>query len=189
MLPDYPKKWKILSFLAGIVFLSTLHLSAQTTNLYTENFNYSDGTTTSAQWTLDVSQCNLSGANSHFDVLAQAMEGRNLNGEAVWRSSVTSITGYQQVNMSLSLTRTGTMTISDYIKVSYILDNGTETPFTTNGSMTGTFAPVTASQNGLSGSTLQIIVRVKNNSAGKKHRFNGKHKYRGCQPCIGSFIR
>lgn len=153
-------------------FMAATNLSAQTTQLYTENFSYADGTETSTQWTLDVSHCNLAGSNSHFQVLAQKMEGRNLGGEAVWYSNVITISGYQHADISMDLSRTGTMTSADYIKVFYKLNGGAEVLLATNGSQQGSFTPVTASQTGLTGNTLQLVVRVYNSSASRKHYFD-----------------
>jgi hypothetical protein len=50
----------------------------------------------------------------------------------------------------------------DYVHVYYKLDGGAETLFGTNGNNSDDFPNRTASQTGLNGSTVQIIIRVKN---------------------------
>ena len=161
-----------MAYLALLVLLPMAKLMAQGTSVYSETFSVADGTTTSAQWTLDNSHCVTGGSNYHFNVTAQTLEGRNLGGEAVWRSSTMSIAAYQHVDISLDISRSGSLNSSDYVKTYYILDGGAETPLANNGNLIGAFVNCTATQTGLTGNTLQIVVRMNNNSAGKKQRFD-----------------
>ena len=64
------------------------------------------------------------------------------------------------------------MESDDYIRAYYRLDEGPETIFKVNGDKTGEFSYAIASQSDLSGKSLQLIVKVKNDDFNEKHFFD-----------------
>ena len=100
------------------------------------------------------------------------MEGRDLDGEAVWTSEAIDISSYSNVRISMDLSETGGMEANDYIRVYYDLDGGGETLFEVNGDMSDDFTSAVASQTGLNGNSVVIIVRVNNNRNNERHRFD-----------------
>lgn len=157
----------IMLLLAGAV-------SAQAqTVLYEEDFSsYSNGATTSSKWSIVDAGCNVGTSQDYFEVKSGRFEARDIQCEAVWTSSSIDISDYQNVSISVDLQETGSHESSDYIKLYYKLDNGSETLFSTNGNNTDDFNSRTASQSGLNGNSLQIVIRVRNDDGGEKHRFD-----------------
>ncbi len=157
---------------------------------YYQNFeNFAVGTTSSTAyngWTRDVSAANAfpqQGGSGYFEVKAgKRFEAQNTNGnlgagagnigELVWSSAIfdiSAVSGFPAVSAFVDVTNVSNDldagADADYVKVFYKLNSGAETPFTTNGNLTGNFATSTASVSGLSGNTLQIIIRVSTNAA------------------------
>lgn len=141
--------------------------------IYEEDFSsYSNGTTTSSKWSINAAGCNTGTNQDYFEVQAGRFEARDIDCEAVWTSSPIDISSYQNVSISVDLQETGSLESNDYIKLYYKLNNGSETAFSTNGINTDDFSNLTASQTGLNGNTLQIVIRVRNDDGGEKHRFD-----------------
>ena len=144
--------------------------------IWSENFPYPDGTTEGSgsppKWTIDISNCTITPPYDWFEVKSNQMEARDIDGEAVWETESIDISGYTDVNLSVDISEDGTMESADYVKVYYILDGGAETIFETNGNNTDDFTSVTATQSGLSGSSVVIIIKVKNNASSEYHRFD-----------------
>lgn len=139
---------------------------------YCETFTYTDGTTTSAEWTRDVSGITFGGSD-HFEVRSNKWSSLDLDGEGIWRSKLIDITNYKNLSVSVSLSESGNMDSDDYIRVYYRIDGGSETLFTTNGDKTDDFGSATASVSNLNGnSTLQIIVKVNNDYTSEYHYFD-----------------
>ncbi len=165
------------------VFLlfSVLPLFSQTT-IWLEDFPYTDGTTqgsgTPPKWTRDVSACNLVPPNDYFEVKSNQMEGRDLDGEAVWTSETIDISSYSNVSITTDVScSTPNLEAADYIRFYYKLDGGAETLFAVNGDNSNDFDPLVAAQTGLNGNSLVIVVRVKNNGGQEKHRFDNMKVY------------
>ncbi|MCP4538863.1 MAG: VWA domain-containing protein, partial [Chloroflexi bacterium] len=100
------------------------------------------------------------------------MEARDLDAEGVWTSELIDISAYSDVSLSVDLSESGRLENTDYIRVYYKLDGGSETLFATNGSNTDDFDNATASQTGLNGSSVVIVIRVKNDVGSEYHRFD-----------------
>jgi IS1 family transposase len=159
------------------------------TTIWLEDFTYyPDGTIqgsgTPPKWTRDVSDCNLTPPNDYFEVRSNQMEGRDLDGEAVWTSESIDISTYSQVYASTDVSMGGNMEPGDYIRFYYKIDGGTETLFSLNGNISNDFSPLVASQSGLSGNSLVIIVKVKNNGGSEIHRFDNMMVF---EPLAGDF--
>ncbi|HXH18958.1 MAG TPA: SprB repeat-containing protein, partial [Chitinophagales bacterium] len=159
------------------LIIAFLHFFAESNAqiiLYSENFNsYINGTTvgsgTPAKWTRDIS-----GASPNtFSVQNQLFEARNVMGVGIWYSQSIDISNNSNVQISINLSESGNLTAStDYIRLYYKLNGGSETLFATNGNMNGDFTSATALQTGLNGNTLQIVIRISNNSGSEYHRFD-----------------
>lgn len=133
--------------------------------------------TTGVNWTIDVSSASLTATTDYFQVIYVSsndlFEARDTDGEVVWKSALYDIDGLGLVDLSVDLSHTSTMETADYINVYYILNgNGTEIAFSIHGENSGTFTSVTAEENALSGTSVQIVIRADNNADAEKHRFD-----------------
>jgi len=129
------------------------------------------------KWTLDVSAAALSANSDWFMVNSVSsqnlFETRDSDGECIWTSESIAISGYTDVGIQVTVTENGTLESADYVKLYYKLDSGPETIFETNGDNVDDFDDgVTASHSNLSGSTLQIIIKTKNNATDEYLRFD-----------------
>lgn len=136
----------------------------------------------SGNWTLDVSGAGGT-AGGYLRVQGGVMEANDVDGEVVWQSSLIDISTSGLVDVSLDIAESGVMEATDYIRAYYSVNGGGPTLFT-NGDITddnavegdGVFRTVTAT--GLSGATLQIIVRFNNNASGAEfHRLDNVRVY------------
>ncbi len=160
-------------FFAPILVLLTSSLLYSQTNIYTENFaGYSNGTNTSSKWSISTAGCNLSNSNKYFEVRSNRMEARHTQCEVVWYSSVIPIDTVTDASIAIDYSRSGSFGSNDYIDFFYVLDGGSETMFSTNGHNNGNFSSGTASQSGLNGTTVQIVVRTRVNGSNKYTRFD-----------------
>lgn len=166
--------------------LFTFSLSAQLP--YSEDFTGQVGRgafgsglnydTVGLTWTVDVSASNFTATTDYFKVINVSsndlLEARDTDGEVVWKSEVYDVSGLGLIDLSVDLSETGTMeATSDYCNVYYILNgNGTEVLFSVNGENKGDFTSLTASESGLAGTSVQIIVRIDNNADSEKHRID-----------------
>ena len=123
-------------------------------------------------WTVDVSSGLLTADTDWFKVTNSLMEARDVDGECLWISQSIDISGHTDVGISVSLTEDGDHEGTDYLCVYYKLDGGSQTEFETNGCNTDDFVSATATQTGLSGSTLQVIVAAINNADAELLRFD-----------------
>ncbi len=138
--------------------------------IWQETFSESpDFSTSGTQWTTSGITPD---ADTWFRTEGRRMNGQDLDAEAVWRSNVIDISGHPSVAASVYLQETGNLSGSDYIKVYYKLNGGGETYFTTNGNNVNDFTSRTASVTGLTGNTLQIVIRARNDNPGKDYFFD-----------------
>ncbi|MBC8046216.1 MAG: T9SS type A sorting domain-containing protein [Fimbriimonadaceae bacterium] len=138
--------------------------------LYNETFEQADGTRYNSNWVIDVSGVTLTGADDYFGTYGHRYKGRDLDGYAYWKTTVVNIAGQGPVSASIDMEGYGAMEVDqDFIKVYYSLDGGTWTLFSTNGEKWGAFSTLTATKSGLTGSTLQIIVKMYNTAVDEKH--------------------
>ncbi len=149
---------------------------------YQQNFEnntvFPIGTTTSAAangWTIDTSDPNAfpqQTPGGFFEVRAgKRFEANNTNGnlgggggnigEVAWFSQVIDISSLTSVDAFVDMFDVnGGLDNEDYYNVFYKLNGGGEVLFTTNGSEINDFPDQTASVTGLSGATLQIVIRI-----------------------------
>ncbi len=162
---------RTLAAIAALGVFTSVTAFAQTT-LYSENFTYSNGTTSGsgnpAKWTTDVSGT----SPNPFSVQSNIFTCTDIDGEAEWYSQVIYIQGWSSVSASVYLPAVVNMGSTDYMKVYYKLDGGAETFFPTNGNLANNYTNLTASVSGLTGSTLQIVIKVTNQDADETHYFD-----------------
>ena len=125
------------------------------------------------KWTVDTSDCNLTDTDDYLKVVTvssnERMEAQDLEGEGVWTSESIDLSSYQDIQIAMDLSETGTMEAGDYIRVYYQLDGGPEQlGVETNGD----FTALSYTETGLVANSLTLLVRVNNSSVDEKHRFD-----------------
>ncbi|QSE96140.1 PKD-like domain-containing protein [Fulvivirga lutea] len=115
-------------------------------------------------WTVDASAGSFTASTDYFRVDGSQFVARDVDGEVIWRTPIIDISGFPLgVDLTVDLSNNGNLEAGDDINVFYRINGGVETLFTA-GSQSGNFATVTASASGLTGTTLQIVIRVENNA-------------------------
>ena len=121
-------------------------------------------------WSLDVSNCTFANDDDYVKVVGTSggrFEAKDCDGEVVWRSKSVDISGYTDISISVLLAETGSSTNSSkYAKVYYVIDGSEEILLELNGENSGNWGSVNATQPGLNGSNLEIVVRMNNPNAG-----------------------
>ena len=129
---------------------------------------------------MDVSAATLYSGDV-FQIITSSATGsqelfvRDVDGPVYWYSPQQNIVEFQNVSLSIDLKRSGTMESNDYIKVSVSIDGGAYQNINdlggTNGYLFDDFFPTTsiASVSGLSGSTIQIRIEVRNDDGAETH--------------------
>ena len=83
-----------------------------------------------------------------------------------------SITDYVNITLSVAATEVGNMEVDDVIESEYRIDGGVWTAFASNGLLAGNFSSAAIYQDGLSGNTLEIRVKMQNNSSSEYLRID-----------------
>lgn len=168
-------------FLLGATALSY----GQTTTVYSEDFSNQEnkgaiGVENNApsididnvNWSIDIDNTSLTANSDWFKVVDDRMEGRDLDGEAIWYSPVIDISNYL-ISFSLDAIESGRLESSDYLITEYKLNNsGSWIVASNNGNLINDFSSKTVSQIDLSGTQIQIRVRMKNNSGSEYLRID-----------------
>ena len=155
-------------------------VSNSTSTLYEERFTglngkgaTSSGTNvTGCNWSVDVSGASLTNGFKYLKVVSERLEARDLDGPAYWLSPSIPITNYVNVSISVAATELGSMEVDDVIETEYRIDGGAWTTFASNGSLGGNFTSAAVYQDGLSGNTLEIRVKMENNSSAEYLRID-----------------
>ncbi|MEZ5107208.1 MAG: lamin tail domain-containing protein [Draconibacterium sp.] len=118
-------------------------------------------------WTLNYSGITLVDSEDYAKTVATSggrFECRGLNGEVVWYSEEIDISDYKNVRVQLIAQETGSGANEDkkFLAAFYTLDNNSEILFETNGHNLGDWGLDTASQSGINGNKLQIVVYMRN---------------------------
>jgi len=124
-------------------------------------------------WTLNVDNCTFSAASDYVKTVSTSggrFEAVDCDGEAVWRSEWIHISGEDNIECRLIAKETGSgKTVENkYIDVYYRLNGGSELLFETNGHNAGNWGEAEVSQTGLTGDSLQIVIRLKTTYASDK---------------------
>ena len=161
------KAGKNLIIFLIILLLGLLKMKAQ--QVYFEDFSgYGNGADASSRWMIDTTAA----SPQIFNVQNAKFTAVNLNGEAVWTSSDIDISAFADCRAAVSIMETGKMEKNDFIRVYYKVDDGAEILFEQNGDLSGEFGTAIASQAGLQGFTLQIIIRASNDHKKEKFTFD-----------------
>jgi len=154
----------------AIVMIYCITGISQTT-IWTEDFTYPNGTVQGSgsppKWTI-----NTIPAADKWEVRNNKIEAKNIGSEGIWTSENLDISSISEVTVSVELSQKGKMQAEDYIGVYYILDGEPETEFDFNGYLIGDFNTATASQTGLSGNSLVLVIRLFNNNKKESHFFD-----------------
>lgn len=184
---------KPLFALLGFLCLLTVSVNAQFTTIWSEDFNYADGTTSGPAGIWTAFPCSACGASGdHFEVRNNLLEGRDVNDWVTFETEVINIAGCD-TRFSLTASETGdhdsptsaTGINIDYLDIYYSIDGG---PFVVienwnnDGEALHTFTgdsqngvaddddwqSTTVSQLGLTGNTLQLRIMMRNTSADER---------------------
>lgn len=169
------------NYITLLLGLLLSHVMISQTTLYSEDFTGQNGKgiigaafggsntdLSGVDWTIDVSSANI-GANffggneDYFYVNNESFSAKDTDGNAYWFSPSIAITGYTNVSFSLDASTSGNNDNTDTFLTQYRINGGTWTTAATNGNLNNDFNLV-VSQNGLSGNTLEIRIRVNNNA-------------------------
>ena len=167
---------KVLCYLVSVFLLvvTTVNNIEAQVNLYSETFTAINGTTVGSgnpsSWSLNIN----GNSPAVFSVQSNVFTARNTGNEVVLRSRTIFIQGWENVLIFVDMpTIIDRMEANDYINFYYRLNGGVEVAFSTNGINTGNFAAGRqASQTSLKGSTLEIIVKIKNDASDEDHFFD-----------------
>jgi len=172
------KKTIVILITAFVLTNSFVIIVQAQTTIWSENFDYADGTTegsgTPPKWTSSPPDGYYDGVEpqpDHFEVRSNQFSACDIDGEGIWTSETIDISSYTNVSITIYCQESGDAEGTDYIKSYYKLNGGAEAQFATNGNLTDDFTNATASQTGLSGSTLVIIIKVRNNANDDFHSF------------------
>lgn len=181
---------KHMTFFSRLLTLVGLFALSQNgfgqTTIYSETFEENgkgvvfsttnvDGIT---NWSIDVSQAELTATTDWFQTKNNVFEGRDLDGEAVWMTSLINISNFDKIKFSLNASESGDMESTDYIKTEYCLDCSDTSDddqwilADTNGNLTDDFISKTVEQSDLLGNNLLIRIKMKNNAGNEYLRFD-----------------
>ncbi|OQP64306.1 hypothetical protein A3860_20245 [Niastella vici] len=180
---------KLLAFLL-LFFLFSNYLSATPEcPIISGKFNQPDGTTVDASatgWYLDASHVASTG---YFAVKSNRLHAQELGGEGVWYSRVFSTAGYSDFQVAVKVTAEGDMNSSEYVKIYYKIDGGAETLLD---SRTGNFGTIDFTSGTLTGSNVQLVVRIYNYNNGgsqtSKYYIEEYRVFKEKGPCAVSAI-
>jgi len=137
-------------------------------------------------WYLDASKVSSSG---YFAVKSNRLHAQGLGGEGVWYSRVFSTAGYANFQVAVKVSSEGSITSSEYVKVYYKINGGAETLID---SRTGNFGTIDFTSAALTGSNVQLVVRIYNfNNGGSqpsKYYIEEYRVFKEKGPCAVSAI-
>jgi hypothetical protein len=172
---------RIYSIVLFVLFASVAN--AQVT-IWTEDFNYSDGTTTGqgspaiSTWTADGAATGFFGNVLGYTLVqSNYLEGSRTTGSNFFNTwakefmeinsgDPIEIAAYFDVSISIDLTSSGTQA-GDYLQVQYSLDGNSNWVDFPGTPLTGDFGNTTASVTGLNGNLLYIKIRMHNDASGE----------------------
>ncbi len=138
-------------------------------------------------WSLDLTATDLDGDDSkYFHVERETLKGRHLDGEGVWMSEEIDISVTDFVRLRLDVQEKGSNgAFGGYLRVFVSIDGGEEIRIGAiegDSPDDGEFREIAA--DGLSGSTLRVIVRINNTNGGTNHVIdNVLVDFGSFQPC------
>lgn len=143
--------------------------------IWNENFTLPNNTTIdngATSWSIAAGTTAPSSAGVSGNLFE--ITGAN-NGKETWTSQVVNITSCLSTNLSVDLSENGNLDPNDSILVYYRINGGALIPFPTNGAIANDFTSAVATANGLTGTTIQIVIRVHydgTSNNGEKYEFD-----------------
>ena len=132
-------------------------------------------------WTMDVSDCTLSGSNDYFKVNGNAtrLRAKDVDGDAIWYSESVDISCYTEVSFKLYARLDAQMESSDFIKIQYRLNDTGNWILAQNGDLPGTGSDnaYNPEQFGLNGTSLQLKVTINVNEGNETPFIDGMKVY------------
>jgi len=150
---------------------SSENFNLLTETIYLESFtgqqgkgvNGNDTDLSGCDWSVDVSDANIT-SGDWFKVSnvsgSERMEARDVDGICIWYSPLINILNYKNVSISLNASESGWLESNDIFYSEYSLDGASWTYFSNYGQLSDDFNSRTVTQNGLTGSSLQIRVSM-----------------------------
>lgn len=181
-----PKPFTLLLFL----FLLSNYLSASPDcPIITGRFQQADGTTSDASangWYLNAANVASTG---YFSVKSNRLHAQELGGVGIWYSRVFSTAGYSEFQAAVKITSEGDMNSSEYVQIYYKIDGGAETLWD---SRTGNFGTIDFTSPVLTGSNIQLVVKIYNYNNGgsqtSKYYIEEYRVFKDKGPCAVSAI-
>lgn len=178
----HPNLAKILT-----IFLLIIYNQVWSQQIWSESFSVphkgiwgnSDGKSINSdfsgitKWALDFNQVTLENEDDYAKTVTTSggrFECCDINGEVIWLSELIDISDYKNITTQLNANETGSSENEEkkYLKAFFILDQGEEQAFETNGDNRGNWGQVVAEQNNLDGNELQIVVYMNNHYSSNK---------------------
>ncbi|MGB0404335.1 MAG: hypothetical protein ACPGEG_09585, partial [Salibacteraceae bacterium] len=168
-----------------VIMLCCSSLSFSQVTIYSEDFTGQNGKgakgtgtsspisldTSGVDWFVDTTGIALTASSDYLQVVSEAFEFQDLDGHGIWKSPIFDIQNLTNLTLSIDLTETGTMEGDDSIVVYFILDSAVESDFYW-GVDDFTSKTLTDSLLGVTGTTLQILVRARNDIGTEQHGFD-----------------
>ena len=181
-----PKPFTLLLFF----FLLSNYLSATPDcPIVTGRFQLADGTTSDASatgWYLNATNVASSGI---FSVKSNRLHAQELGGEGIWYSPVFSTAGYSEFQVAVKVSSEGDMNSSEYARIYYKINGGAEILLD---SRTGNFGTIDFISPVLTGSNVQLIVKLYNYNNGgsqtSKYYIEEYRVFKEHGPCAASAI-
>ncbi len=124
-------------------------------------------------WTLNYADLSLTDSEDYAKTVTTSggrFECKDINGVAIWYSQEINISEYKNISIQLEGNETGSGANEEnkYLKAFYIIDNGKEQLFETNGENLGNWGQSIVQQTELEGEKLQIVIYMCNHYASDK---------------------
>ncbi len=124
-------------------------------------------------WKIEYADIELTSPDDYAKTVSTSggrFEVRDTDGEVKWLSEKIDISEYEEVNIELTASETGSgaNTETKYLKCFYRLDGGEEVPFQENGVNAGNWGSAVAKTKELTGETLQVVCLLSNHYAADK---------------------
>ncbi|MEM9931505.1 MAG: PA14 domain-containing protein, partial [Bacteroidota bacterium] len=141
-------------------------------DIWFEDFQLDNGTANdpgATRWETNTS--NTSGTFT-LNVDGNRFRSSDTGGEAVWLSEVMDISGSGSIDISTAIQSEGVLEAADYIEVYYSLDEGPEVLIAARNDNFNGDNPEVVGVSGLTGTTLQVIIRTNETATDESHYVN-----------------
>ncbi|MDF0716841.1 PA14 domain-containing protein [Muricauda sp. 334s03] len=153
------------------LFLMGTSLAFSQTTLWSEDFNYNNNTSSGTATGASASDWSTNNTG-RLNVQGNVIQGRNLDSESTWETETINIYGYTSVSFSMdaSVYQANRFENTDYFTGEYRVDGGSWIEFVdVSGSNSDPLGPSYTVNLATTGSTLEIRVRMYNNSGNERY--------------------